>query len=65
MHDELIIADASPLIAFVAIGELEVLRHIYHKISITDIVRSEIHTEEHGFWLSDHLKTQVYARLKE
>ncbi|MEI6409112.1 MAG: DUF3368 domain-containing protein [Bacteroidota bacterium] len=45
MREVLVIADASPLIAFVAIGELELLQKLYHKVTITDIVRSEIHAD--------------------
>ncbi len=45
MPEELIISDASPLIALVDVGELEILQKLYHRVSITDIVRSEIHAE--------------------
>ena len=41
----IIIADASPIIALVAIGELELLRELYDEIVITPIVRSEIHAK--------------------
>lgn len=44
MHEELVISDSSPLIALVAIGELEILAKLYSKISITDLVRREIHS---------------------
>jgi predicted nucleic acid-binding protein len=43
--DELIISDASPLIAFAAIGELEILRQLYGRVEITDIVKGEIFAE--------------------
>ncbi|MBC7774363.1 MAG: hypothetical protein H7246_02910 [Phycisphaerae bacterium] len=42
MPDLLVIADASPIIALVEIGELELLQQLYEKVSITDIVRGEI-----------------------
>lgn len=45
MLEELIISDASPIIALVDIGELELLGKLYQRISITDIVRSEVHAE--------------------
>lgn len=40
MHEALVIADASPLIALVAIGELELLRMLYQNVTLTDIVRN-------------------------
>lgn len=45
MHEELVISDASPLIALADIGELELLLHLYQRIVITDIVRNEIHAD--------------------
>lgn len=45
MHDLLIISDASPLIAMADIGALDLLRQLYKKVVITDIVRSEINAE--------------------
>lgn len=45
MHDEVIIADASPLIAFSAIGELELLQNLYRTVTITDIIRGEVHAD--------------------
>lgn len=45
MPEELVISDASPLIALVDIGELELLRKLYQRVTITDIVRDEIHAE--------------------
>ncbi|MEM8886652.1 MAG: DUF3368 domain-containing protein [Bacteroidota bacterium] len=45
MPEQIIISDASPLIALVDIGELEILRKLYQNITITDIVRNEIHAE--------------------
>ena len=45
MPEELVISDASPLIALVDIGELEILRQLYQRVTITDIVRDEIHAE--------------------
>ena len=45
MPEELVISDASPLIAMADIGELELLQKLYNRVSITDIVRDEIHAE--------------------
>ena len=45
MHDELVIADASPLIALIEIGELELLQKLYQNVSVTDIVRDEVHAD--------------------
>lgn len=45
MPEQLVISDASPLIALADINELELLRKLYRQVSITDIVRSEIHAE--------------------
>lgn len=45
MHETLIIADASPLIALVDIEELELLHRLYERVIVTDIVRGEIHAE--------------------
>jgi predicted nucleic acid-binding protein len=45
MPEELVISDASPLIAMAGIGELELLRKLYQRVSITDIVKSEVHAE--------------------
>ena len=42
MHEELVISDASPLIALADIGELDLLLHLYQRIVITDIVQNEI-----------------------
>ncbi len=49
MHETLIIADASPLIALVDIEELEVLHRLYERVIVTDIVRGEIHAELPGW----------------
>ena len=43
--ESIVIADASPIIALVAIGELEILQKMYQKVYITDIVRFEIHAD--------------------
>jgi predicted nucleic acid-binding protein len=43
MPEYLVISDASPLIALVAIGRVDLLRHLYQRILITDVVRREIH----------------------
>lgn len=40
---DLIICDASPLIALVAIGEIHLLRALYASVVITSIVRGEVH----------------------
>jgi predicted nucleic acid-binding protein len=45
MREVIVIADASPIIALVAIGQLDLLQHLYERIMITDIVRSEIHAD--------------------
>jgi len=45
MPNELVISDASPLIALADIEELEILQLLYQRIVITDIVRSEIHAD--------------------
>ena len=45
MPEQLIISDASPLIALADIGELELLQQLYEQVLITDIVRDEIHAE--------------------
>ena len=45
MPEQIIISDASPLIALADIGELEILRKLYQNITITDIVRNEIHAD--------------------
>jgi len=45
MHDLLIISDASPLIALADIGELDLLRQLYERVVITDIVRGEVKAE--------------------
>ena len=42
MPNRIIISDASPLIALVDIGELELLKQLYKEVFITDIVRNEI-----------------------
>lgn len=54
MPEELIIADASPLIALADIGELEILNKLYQSILITDIVRGEIHAK-----LPDWIKVSI------
>ncbi len=36
MPEELVISDASPLIAMADIGELELLQKLYNRVSITD-----------------------------
>ena len=45
MHELLVIADFSSLIAFVAIGELDLLVKLYHKVINTDVVRQEIQAD--------------------
>lgn len=45
MHEEIIIADASPLIALADIGELDILKNLYQSILITDVVRREIQVD--------------------
>lgn len=41
----IIIADASPLIALGAIGELDLLKQLYQNVFVTDIVEDEVHLE--------------------
>jgi predicted nucleic acid-binding protein len=43
MPEELVISDASPLIALVGIGRVDLLRQMYQRVLITDVVRGEIH----------------------
>ncbi|RMG56353.1 MAG: DUF3368 domain-containing protein [Bacteroidetes bacterium] len=45
MPEELVISDASPLIALVDIGRVDLLRKMYQRVLITDVVRGEIHSE--------------------
>lgn len=45
MPEQIIISDASPLIALADIGKLEILQHLYSNITITDIVRNEIRVD--------------------
>lgn len=45
MPEQIIISDASVLIALVDIGKLEILRELYNNITITDVVRNEVHAE--------------------
>lgn len=45
MPDQLIISDASPLIALEDIGELHLLQKLYQRVLITEIVREEIQAE--------------------
>ena len=45
MPDQIIISDASPIIALEDIGEIEILSRLYSNIVITDVIRSEIHAE--------------------
>ena len=45
MPEQIIISDASPLIALADIGKLEILRELYNNITTTDVVRNEIHAE--------------------
>ena len=43
MPERIVLSDASPLIALVAIGQIDVLRQLYKQVLITDIVRKEVH----------------------
>ena len=45
MPEELVISDASPIIALVDIGKLELLQKLYQRVVITDIVRSEVQAD--------------------
>lgn len=45
MPEGIVIADASPLIALVDIGELNLLHQLYERVFITDIVKNELHAE--------------------
>lgn len=39
MPEELVISDASPLIALADIGEIELLQKLYDRVAITDVVK--------------------------
>ncbi len=43
MLNHLIISDASPIIALYKIEQLHLLKDLYQSITITDVVRSELH----------------------
>lgn len=63
MPEEIVISDASPLIALVEIGELEILQKLYQRVLITDVVRNEIHADLPS-WIEvstdyDHKQFQV------
>ncbi|WNJ20296.1 DUF3368 domain-containing protein [Pontibacter sp. G13] len=45
MPENLIVSDSSPLIALLDIGYESVLKDLYDRILISDIVRAEIHAE--------------------
>lgn len=45
MHELLVIADFISLIACVAIGELDLLVKLYHKVINTDVARQENHAD--------------------
>lgn len=45
MPEQVVISDASPLIALADIGELSLLQALYQRILITDIVRDEVHAD--------------------
>ena len=45
MPEELVISDASPLIAWLGIGQVDLLRKMYQRVLITDVVRGEIHAD--------------------
>lgn len=45
MHEEVIISDASPIIALADIQELDLLKNLYKRVLITDVIRNEIHAE--------------------
>lgn len=45
MPEELVISDASPLIALVDIGQIDLLQQMYQRVLITDVVRGEIHAD--------------------
>lgn len=62
MHDLLIISDASPLIAMADIGALDLLRQLYHRVVITDIVRSEINAELPAKLIIDENKGRSVAK---
>ena len=41
MPEELIISDASPLIALIDIEQVALLRQMYRRVIVTDVVRNE------------------------
>lgn len=45
MPEELVISDASPIIALIDIGRLELLQKLYQRVTITDIIQKEIHAD--------------------
>lgn len=45
MPEELVISDASPLIALLDIGQVDLLQQMYQRVLITDVVKGEIHTD--------------------
>lgn len=65
MPEQLIISDASPLIALIDIGELELLQQLYQNVSVTDIVRSEIHADlPHWIIVSSNYDLKQFQILK-
>jgi predicted nucleic acid-binding protein len=64
-EQQLIISDASPLIALFDIGELDLLLQLYNNVSITDIVRSEIHADlPHWIIVSSNYDLKQFQILK-
>lgn len=45
MPENLIIADASPIISLYSVGELTILKELYQQVTITQIVREEIQVD--------------------
>ena len=65
MPEELIISDASPLIALVDIGRVDVLRQMYRRVLITDVVRGEIHADlPEWIEVSTDYEAQQYQLLR-
>ena len=65
MPEELIISDASPLIALIHIGQVDLLRQMYRRVIITDVVRGEIHADlPEWIEVSTDYEVQQYQLLR-
>ncbi len=45
MPEGFVISEASPSIALVDIGQVDLLQQMYQRVPITDVVRGEIHAD--------------------